>query len=73
MPSTDKLLYRASPGQLEALGALARTGSLKDAGAELGIGQAALKHRLSDLRARNGGATNVQLAYRLGKLEDADR
>ena len=68
--SDRELLQRASPGQLDALLALARTGSLKDARAQLGISDPAIKHRLSSLRADNGGATNVQLVYRMARTLD---
>ena len=68
--SDQELLRRASPGQLDALLALARTGSLKDARAQLGISDPAIKHRLSSLRADNGGATNVQLVYRMARTLD---
>ena len=69
-PSTDGLLFRASPGERAAIEALVKTGSVKDAQADLGITASALKNRLAGLRARNAGLTNVQLAYRLGRQDD---
>jgi predicted DNA-binding protein (UPF0251 family) len=49
--------------QADALDALVRFGSQKEAAAALGISLRALKRRLQAARDRNGGMTNVQLAY----------
>jgi predicted DNA-binding protein (UPF0251 family) len=48
--------------QADALDALVRFGSQKEAAAALGISLRALKRRLQSARDRNG-MTNVQLAY----------